>query len=238
MHCLIVLRIIVFPGGGGNETPLHQSTPLPYPAGFQTSTSVPFQGAGFPTSRGAVFSTSSFLTSRGPFQGAGFQGAGFPTSRVPYQGVGFPTLRVPFRGADVHASCVPFRRATSWIAPPAAVSPHSGMSSQGVRIPLQQTGPSALCTPQQFPCYGLTQQQFNATGAQQRFTATGEISQQAQHLDGDSSGETSVAVKKQKMDPQYMTERKLGSEVEYHCMHAALLSAWVTDSTVIVAWSY
>ena len=64
------------------------------------------------------------------------------------------------------------------------------------------------------------------------------MSQQAQHGDGDSSGETSVAVKKQKMDPQCMTERKLGSEVEYHCMHAALLSAWVTDSTVIVAWSY
>ena len=127
---------------------------------------------------------------------------------------------------------VPFRGATSWIAPPAIVSPHSGMSSQGVGIPLQQTGPSASCTPQQFPCYGLTRQQFNATGAQS------EMSQQAQHGDGDSSGETSVAVKKQKMDPQYMTERKLGSEVEYHCMHAALLSAWVTDSTVIVAWSY
>ena len=104
--------------------------------------------------------------------------------------------------------------------PPAAVSPHSGMSSQGVGIPLQQTGPSAVCTPQQFPYSGLTQQQFNATGAQEWFTATGaqsEMSQQAQHLDGDSSG---VAVKKQKMDPQYMTERKLGSEVEYHCMQS------------------
>ena len=124
------------------------------------------------------------------------------------------------------------------------------MSSQGVGIPLQQTGPSASCTPQQFPCSGLTQQRFNATGAQQWFTATGaqqwftatgvqsDMSQQAQHGDDDSSGETSVAVKRQKMDPQYMTERKLGSDVEYHCMHAALLSAWVTDSTVIVAWSY
>ena len=125
--------------------------------------------------------------------------------------------------------------------PPSAVSPHSAMSSQGVGISLQQTGPSASCTPQQFPYSGLTQQRFTATGAQQRFTATGaqsEISQQAQCGDGDSSGETSVAVKKQKMDPQYMTERKLGSEVEYHCMHAALFSAWVTDSTVIVAWSY
>ena len=103
------------------------------------------------------------------------------------------------------------------------------MSSQGVGIPLQQTGPSASSIPQQFPYSGLTQQRFNATGAQQWFT------HQAQHGDGDSSGETSVAVKKQKMDPQYMTERKLGSEVEYHCMHAALLSAWVTDSTVLVA---
>ena len=127
---------------------------------------------------------------------------------------------------------VPFRGATSWIAPPAAVSPHSGVSSQGAEIPLQETGPSASCIPQQFPYSGLTQQQFTAIGVQS------EISQQAQHGDGDSSGETSVAVKKQKMDPQYMTERKLGSEVEYHCMHAALLSAWVTDSTVIVAWSY
>ena len=117
---------------------------------------------------------------------------------------------------------VPFRGATSWIAPPAIVSPHSGMSSQGVGIPSQQTVPSASCTPQQFPYSGLTQQRFDATGAQQWFTATGvrsEISQQAQHGDGDSSGEASVAVKKQKMDPQYMTERKLGSEVEYHvCM--------------------
>ena len=136
---------------------------------------------------------------------------------------------------------MPFREATSWIAPRAAVSPHSGMSSQGVGIPLQQTGLSASCTPQQFPYSGLTQQRFNATGAQQWFAATGvqsEISQQAQRGGGDSSGETSVAVKKKKMGPQYMTERKLGSEVEYHCMHAALLSAWVTDSTVIVAWCY
>ena len=120
-------------------------------------------------------------------------------------------------------------------------TPHSGMYSQGVGIPLQQTGLSASCTPQQFPYSGLTQQRFNATGAQQWFTATGvqsEVSQQAQHGDGDSSGKTSVAVKKQKMGPQYMTEHKLGSEVEYHCIHAALLSAWVTDSTVIVAWSY
>ena len=100
------------------------------------------------------------------------------------------------------------------------------MSSQGIRIPLQQTGLSASCTPQQFPYSGLTQQRFDATEAQS------EISQQAQHGDGDSSG---VAVKKQKMDPQYMTERKLGSDVEYRCMHAALLSAWVTNSTVIVA---
>ena len=85
------------------------------------------------------------------------------------------------------------------------------MSSQGVGIPSQQTEPSTSCTPQQFPYSGLTQQQFTA---QQRFTATGaqsEMSQQAQHGDGDSSGETSVAVKKQKlMDLQ----RKLESEVE------------------------
>ena len=112
------------------------------------------------------------------------------------------------------------------------------MSSQRAGIALQQTGPSVSCTPQQFPCSGLTQQRFTATGApqqfpcsgltqqqftatgapqqfpcsgltQQRFTATGvrsEMSQQAQYGDGDSGGET---VKKQKMDPQYMTERKL-----------------------------
>ena len=136
---------------------------------------------------------------------------------------------------------MPFRGVTSWIAPPATVSPHSGMSSQGVGIPLQQTGPSVSCTPQQFPYSGLTQRRFTATGApqqfpysgltqqrftatgapqqfpcsgltQQRFTATGvrsEMSQQAQYGDGDAGGETSVAVKKQKMDPQYMTERKL-----------------------------
>ena len=106
---------------------------------------------------------------------------------------------------------VPFRGATSWIPPPATVSSHSGMSSQGVGIPLQQTA-SVSCTPQQFPYSGLTQQRFDATGAQQQFTTTGvqsEMSQQAQHWDGYSSGETSVAVKKQKMDPQYMTERKL-----------------------------
>ena len=127
---------------------------------------------------------------------------------------------------------MPFQGATSWVAPPAAVSPRSGMSSQGAGIALQQTGPSVSCTPQQFPCSRLTQQWFTATGVRS------EMSQQAQYGDGGSGGETSVAVKKQKMDPQYMTERKLGSEVEYHCMHAALLSAWVTDSTVIVAWSY
>ena len=93
------------------------------------------------------------------------------------------------------------------------------MSSQGAGIALQQTGPSVSCTPQQFPCSGLTQQLFTATGVRS------EMSQQAQYGDGGSGGETSggetsVAVKKQKMDPQYMAERKLGSEVEYHCMQS------------------
>ena len=74
------------------------------------------------------------------------------------------------------------------------------MSPQGVGIPLQQTGPSVSCPPQQFPYSGLTQQRFNATGVRS------EMSQQAQYGDGDAGGETSVAVKKQKMD---LTERKL-----------------------------